>query len=131
VSAAHLQAEIRLRRVNRIPRPPTRSFKSRVITESLAGLQDDELQHLDAITSDLPGNDWAFTTDTVSDLDPVRFFNKTRVFILQQYIRLLSARHAFSELLGQLSNGGERAGQDASIQQVTQSKLCAAHLLHH
>jgi hypothetical protein len=54
----------------------------------------------------MPG-DWTYTPGTVADPDSVRFFQKTRVFTLQHFIRLLVARHRFSELL-------ERLGQDAT-----------------
>lgn len=43
----------------------------------------------------------------MSDPDNVRFFQKTRVFALQQYIRLLIGRHVF----GQAVEGGPVAGE--------------------
>ena len=64
----------------------------------------DELELLARVTDGIPG-EWAYTPATASDRDSVRFFQKTRVFTLQHFIRLLDARHRFSELLESL--GGE------------------------
>jgi hypothetical protein len=80
----------------------------------------------------LPG-DWSYTPTTVADPDSVRFFQKTRVFTLQHFIRLLVARHQFSELLE--SSGGDMASSEqwaatsptdtaqSILQQITQSAL--------
>jgi hypothetical protein len=72
----------------------------------------DELQLLQRITDDLPG-DWTYKPSTVNDVDSVRFFQKTRVFTLQHFIRLLVARHRFEELLGELSRGKATGSPEA------------------
>jgi hypothetical protein len=98
----------------------------------------DELQLLQRITDDLPG-DWTYKPSTVNDVDSVRFFQKTRVFTLQHFIRLLVARHRFEELLGELSRGKATGSPEAwgqgtgsfeatereILQQITQCE-CAA-----
>lgn len=58
----------------------------------------DEHQLLLRVTDGLPG-EWTFTAESVADPDNVRFFQKTRVSALQHFLRLLLARHEFSQLL--------------------------------
>lgn len=74
----------------------------------------------------------------MTDVDSVRFFQKTRVFTLQHFIRLLVARHRFEELLGELSgrkatgsaawghpNGSFEATEREILQQITQCERAA------
>lgn len=47
---------------------------------------------LDNFARDLPG-DWIFTPEAINDENTTRFFQRTRAYALQQFIRLLIARH--------------------------------------
>jgi hypothetical protein len=63
--------------------------------------EPDELCLLPKITDGLGSPfDWSFTASTVLDPDNASFFQKTRMFAFQHFIRLLVARHQFSMALG-------------------------------
>jgi hypothetical protein len=120
----HMILERTVRRVNRVIRdsdsnnPSFMDLVSSVTPRSFR--VEDELDLLPHVTDGLVG-DWSFSPSTVSDSDSVRFFQRTRVFTLQQFIRLLSARHRFTELLGSSEIGS--AEEQALLQQITQSAL--------
>lgn len=103
-----LTARLSIRRINQTsePLPDSSSFASLLLPLPRTYRIPDELDLLPRVTEGIPG-DWTYTPGTVADPDSVRFFQKTRVFTLQHFIRLLVARHRFSELL-------ERLGQDAT-----------------
>jgi hypothetical protein len=96
----------------------------------------DELQLLQHVTDDIPG-DWNYTQATVSDVDSVRFFQKTRVFTLQHFIRLLVARHRFEGFVAEKNkvrtsspaeawqSGSFDGNEQAILQQITQ---CAEYV---
>lgn len=123
----HMILERTIRRVNRLVRDhdsTNPSFISLVssVTPRVFRVED-ELELLPHVTDGLVG-DWSFSPSTVSDSDSVRFFQRTRVFTLQQFIRLLSARHRFTELLGSSEVGGSGGAEEqALLQQITQSAL--------
>jgi hypothetical protein len=103
-----LTARLSIRRINQTSEtlPDSSSFASLLLPLPRTYRIPDELDLLPRVTEGMPG-DWTYTPGTVADPDSVRFFQKTRVFTLQHFIRLLVARHRFSELL-------ERLGQDAT-----------------
>lgn len=124
----HMILERTIRRVNMATRPgenPNASFLELVTGGTLRTYRiADELELLPHVTDGLVG-DWSFSPSTVSDSDSVRFFQRTRVFTLQQFIRLLSARHRFTELLAQPEGSGSpgTSEEQAVLQQITQSAL--------
>jgi len=122
----HMILERTIRRVNRLVRehdPNNPSFIDIVSSVTPRSFRvEDELELLPHITDGLVG-DWSFSPSTVSDSDSVRFFQRTRVFTLQQFIRLLSARHRFTELLGTSETATGSAEEQALLQQITQSAL--------
>ncbi len=89
----------------------------------------DDTQMLFQVTSDIPG-DWTYHPTTVADPDNVRFFQKTRIFTLQHFIRLLSARHRFEGVLSDLTAARNRSptenwhgphpDEQATLQQIAQ-----------
>jgi hypothetical protein len=107
-SYANREPNLSIRRINQTSErlPDSSSFASLLLPLPRTYRVPDELDLLPRVTEGMPG-DWAYTPSTVADPDSVRFFQKTRVFTLQHFIRLLVARHRFSELL-------ERLGQDAT-----------------
>ncbi|KAL1408094.1 hypothetical protein Q8F55_004897 [Vanrija albida] len=122
----HMILERTVRRVNRVVRDVDESnltFVDLVTSgQSRKFRVSDELELLSHVTDGLVG-DWSFSPSTVSDSDSVRFFQRTRVFTLQQFIRLLSARHAFTEFLGAAAASAGAAEEQALLQQTTQSAL--------
>lgn len=120
----HMILERTIRRVNHVDREhddANPSFIDLVSSVSPRTFRvPDELELLPHVTDGLVG-DWSFSPSTVSDSDSVRFFQRTRVFTLQQFIRLLSARHRFTEMLASESTGS--AEEQALLQQSTQSAL--------
>jgi hypothetical protein len=101
----------------------TRPFISLLRPPALQPPQD-ELPLLDHVTDGVPG-DWVYTPATVADPDSVRFFQKTRVFALQNFIRLLIARHRFSEMLERTRNGSASMAEIQPIlTQITQCEYC-------
>jgi hypothetical protein len=122
----HMILERTIRRVNRLVRDQDNAKPSFIgLVSSVAPRAfrvEDELELVTHVTDGLVG-DWSFSPSTVSDSDSVRFFQRTRVFTLQQFIRLLSARHRFTELLGGRSDPTGSAEEQALLQQITQSAL--------
>lgn len=123
----HMILERTTRRVNSIHRQVDESNLS--FMDLISAGQErtfrirDELELLPHVTDGLVG-DWSFSPSTVSDSDSVRFFQRTRVFTLQQFIRLLSARHRFAELLGSSElSPNDTTEEQAVLQQITQSAL--------
>lgn len=113
----------RLSRINNIiDDPEPGSFISRISPRSRPSTQD-ELALLDHITDGVPG-DWVYTPATVADPDSVRFFQKTRVFAMQNFIRLLIARHRFSELLERTRIAPEIATAAETRHILTQITQC-------
>lgn len=93
----------RIRRINRTKEQAqdAQSFISLASPLPRVYAVADELDLLHRITDGIPG-DWTYTPATVADPDSVRFFQKTRVFTLVHFVRLLVSRHQFSELLVRL-----------------------------
>ena len=128
----HLSALIgtSVRRINRPTRVETSPFVTLARAYSTyptegSGPQAD-LDLLYRVTDDLPG-DWTFTPASVVDPDSVRFFQKTRVFALQHFIRLLIARHRFSHAL---ETGAVEEEVQAAIGQInTRKYLISARLI--
>ncbi|ORY28987.1 fungal-specific transcription factor domain-domain-containing protein [Naematelia encephala] len=98
----HMILERTIRRMNRVRRenPATTDSFLHLITctAHLPSPTAPETELLPHVTDRLPG-EWTFNTHTVSDPDNVRFFQKTRVFTLSHFIRLLVARGRFAEEL--------------------------------
>lgn len=125
----HMILERTIRRVNHIFRHPEEVNPAKPsfidLVSAIAPRKfrvEDELELLPHVTDGLVG-DWSFSPSTVSDSDSVRFFQRTRVFTLQQFIRLLSARHRFTQILGAESGSIGTVDEQAVLQQVTQSAL--------
>lgn len=95
----------RIRRINRSHESAdgTQSFKSLAVPLPRVYAVADELDLLPRVTDGIPG-DWTYTPATIAEPDSVSFFQKTRVFTLMHFVRLLVSRHQFSELLVRLSN---------------------------
>lgn len=123
----HMILERTVRRVNRIVLETDESNMTFIDLVSATGPRkyriEDELELLSHVTDGLVG-DWSFSPTTVADSDSVRFFQRTRVFTLQQYIRLLSARHRLTEVMGsEIGTLGGTAEEQSVLQQITQSAL--------
>lgn len=77
---------------------------------------------------DLPG-DWTFTPTAINDSDTVRFFQRTRIYALQQFIRLLIARQKLvndvelDAAAGPSVPGVIAESQGVTLQQITQAAL--------
>lgn len=121
----HMILERTIRRVNHVVREADETNPSFIDLVSSVSPRtfrvEDELELLPHITDGLVG-DWSFSPSTVSDSDSVRFFQRTRVFTLQQFVRLLSARQRFTEMLGSDASSGN-AEEQPLLQQITQSAL--------
>jgi hypothetical protein len=116
-------ADCSIRRINQGNRQPnTTSFLS-IATSPLPSTSspssEDIVELLPLVTTSLPGQ-WNFSTGVIHDADNVRFFQKTRVFALQQYIRLLIGRHMF----GQAVEGGMVASE--AVEGVVDRKISVA-----
>ena len=85
----------------------------------------DELALIPKVYEDLPG-DWTYTAGVIDDPDNVRFFQKTRVFTLQHYIQLLSARHRFSEALRRSVGAWPGTELQPLLKQITKCQ-CTTH----
>lgn len=99
-----------------------RSFISLINPPSRPPTQD-ELILLDHVTDGVPG-DWVYTPATVADTDSVRFFQKTRVFAMQNFIRLIIARHRFSEMLERARSAPGFAISSEALPILTQITQC-------
>ncbi len=111
----------RIRDINRVPQDPSEStsFISLLAPYPRQPRLLDELALIPRVCEDLPGN-WTYTPTAVTDPDSVRFFQRTRVFTLQHFIRLLAARHQFSEALARSSVGSPGDEVQPILQQITQ-----------
>jgi len=110
-ASRHAPTNSRIRRINHGNRQPNDTSFLSIATSPLAiysspSTSGDITDLLPLVTTGLPGQ-WQFSPAVMSDPDNVRFFQKTRVFALQQYIRLLIGRHVF----GQAVEGGPVAGE--------------------
>lgn len=81
---------------------------------------------IDSFARGLPG-DWTFSPTAINDPDTTRFFQRTRAYALQQFIRLLIARHkllydveASSTLPGNILPGDS---ETLNLQHLTQAAL--------
>ena len=121
--AGTLTRRIRIRRINHGARfaDSSSSFISLASASTPSSrihqTHDSDIELLSHVTVYLPG-DWTFLPDTIIDPDSVRFFQKTRVFALQQFIRLLVARHRFWQVLENGPTSGEEVS--AVIAEITQ-----------
>ena len=79
----------------------------------------DEVTLLLRVCQDLPG-DWTYNPEAIGDPDSVRFFQRTRVFTLQHFIRLLVARRRFSEALVGISAASSGDGLQSVLRQIIQ-----------
>lgn len=82
---------------------------------------------LDSFARGLPG-DWTFSPTAINDPDTTRFFQRTRAYALQQFIRLLIARHKLLYDVEQSSslpvgNVPSGDGERLNLQQLTQAAL--------
>lgn len=110
-ASRHAPINSRIRRINHGNRQPNNTSFLSIATSPLPiysspSTSGDIMDLLPLVTTGLPGQ-WQFSPAVISDPDNVRFFQKTRVFALQQYIRLLIGRHVF----GQAVEGGPVAGE--------------------
>ena len=103
------KANVRIIRINMSARsePAPGGFLSLVSAPPIQSTLSEELTLLTRVTDGLTG-DWLFSSESINDPNDARFFEKTRIFALQHFCRLLMVRHEFSYLL-------ERGG-DAEIE---------------
>ena len=114
----HMVLERAIRRINRIHREGEASFAQLAAPASRAhSSAEEELHLLQVATEGLPG-DWTYTAETVLDQDSVRFFQKTRVFTLRCFIRLLIARHQFSEWLESSADSSSPDGGMSTVRPI-------------
>ena len=114
-------------RMNRAQRefsvPPTTFSELAAGPMTYFSTAQDELDLLQRATDGLSG-DWSYTSEVVVDPDSVRFFQKTRVFMLRSFVRLLIARHQFSEWLELSSETSSPEPTDVRpiLQQIAQCR---------
>ncbi|KAM0749696.1 hypothetical protein T439DRAFT_326573 [Meredithblackwellia eburnea MCA 4105] len=132
----HMLLERALTVVNYIPPDPLESnFASRVLDLPAAAAPTFPPDYLiDNFASELPG-DWTFSPAAINEANTIRFFQRTRAYALQQFIRLLIARHKLLfdvEKATTAGDGGsagsagveeEGSAESLTLQHLTQSAL--------
>ncbi|KAK4700113.1 hypothetical protein P7C70_g6140, partial [Phenoliferia sp. Uapishka_3] len=129
----HMLLERVLEVINSVNHNPLdTSFRALVLDSSqpVATFPSDLL--INTFARDLPG-DWTFTPAAINDSDTVRFFQRTRAYALQQFVRLLIARHRLLFDVEQSTSHTDGSGPTAQViigeaesltlQQITQAAL--------